>query len=203
MAYARAIGRVVAGAATGALAAALLTKGGAAAGPIRELAREAAPLVLKDGRIAHVTIWAVPFRPGTSELEPEVRTALAGTIETIATDCFLTAQAIGHVEPEAARTGETLAAHRMARARADRVQQAMVERGLQASAIASVWDWQFVVKEPRVTVWVFRLHEGDDCEGKRLDPQTASARSAAAPAGREAPARPAPPAAEREVATAP
>lgn len=161
----------------------------AVAGQLRELAREATPLVLKDGRIAHVAIWAVPFRPGASDLEPEVERELAGLVETLATDCFLTAQAIGHVEPEAAKAGESLTAHRLARARADRIQKAMVERGLQASAIASVWDWQFLVKEPRVTVWVFRLHEGEDCEGKRLD-RPAAATTGGAPSGaRELPVR--------------
>lgn len=158
------------------------------AGQLRELVREATPLVLKDGRIAHVAIWAVPFRPGANDLNPEVRAELAGLVETLATDCFLTAQAIGHVEPEAAKAGESLAAHRLARARADRIQQAMVERGLQASAIASVWDWQFVVKEPRVTVWVFRLHEGEDCEGKRLERPAASA-PPSPPGSRELPVR--------------
>ena len=125
--------------AAGALCAGILPTG-LGAGQLRELSREATPLVLKDGRIAHVAIWAVPFRAGTSELDPEVKAGLGGLIETLATDCFLTAQAIGHVEPEAAKAGESLTAHRLARARADRIQQAMVERGLQASAIASVWD---------------------------------------------------------------
>jgi outer membrane protein OmpA-like peptidoglycan-associated protein len=172
---------------------------GAVAGQLRELVREATPLVLKDGRIAHVAIWSVPFRPGATELDGEVRGELAGLVETLATDCFLTAQAIGHVEPEAAKSGESLAAHRLARARADRIQQAMVERGLQASAIASVWDWQFLVKEPRVTVWVFRLHEGDDCEGKRLERPTAtpSGTAAAPPGARELPVRAAAPLGDR------
>ncbi|MCL6609579.1 MAG: hypothetical protein K6T74_15970, partial [Geminicoccaceae bacterium] len=163
--------------------------------------------MLKDGRIAHVAIWAVPFRPGATDLDPEVKVELAGLVETFATDCFLTAQAIGHVEPEAAKAGESLAAHRLARARADRIQQVMVERGLQASAIASVWDWQFLVKEPRVTVWVFRLHEGEDCEGKRLERPAAST-PAGPPGAREVPVRTAtaPSPAERstaERATAP
>jgi len=157
------------------VAAPLVAATPAPAGQLRELAREATPLVLKDGRIAHVAIWAVPFRPGANDLDPEVKAELAGLVETLATDCFLTAQAIGHVEPEAAKAGDTLTAHRLARARADRIQQAMVERGLQASAIASVWDWQFLVKEPRVTVWVFRLHEGEDCQGKRLERPAAAA----------------------------
>lgn len=189
---------------TAGLVAALAASDTAAAGQVRELVREATPLVLKDGRIAHVAIWSVPFRPGATELDGEVKGELAGLVETLATDCFLTAQAIGHVEPEAAKSGESLAAHRLARARADRIQQAMVERGLQASAIASVWDWQFLVKEPRVTVWVFRLHEGDDCEGKRLErPAATPAGSAAAPPGaRELPLRTATPPADRQPAAA-
>lgn len=169
-------------------AAPILAAKPAVAGQLRELAREATPLVLKDGRIAHVAIYAVPFRPGANDLDPEVKAELAGLVETLATDCFLTAQAIGHVEPEAAKAGDTLTAHRLARARADRIQQAMVERGLQASAIASVWDWQFLVKEPRVTVWVFRLHEGEDCQGKRLERPTA-ATGASPPGARELPVR--------------
>lgn len=190
---------------TAGLVAALAASHTAAAGQVKELMREATPLVLKDGRIAHVAIWSVPFRPGAIELEGEVKGELAGLVETLATDCFLTAQAIGHVEPEAAKSGESLAAHRLARARADRIQQAMVERGLQASAIASVWDWQFLVKEPRVTLWVFRLHEGDDCEGKRLErPTAAPAGAAAAPPGaRELAMRSATPPGDRQPAPAP
>ncbi len=62
-------------------------------------------------------------------------------------------------------SGDTLAEHRLARARADRVRDEMIDRGLAASAIASVWDWQFVVKEPRVTLWVFDLPEGPRLQG--------------------------------------
>lgn len=191
-------------ASTAGLLAALVASHAVAAGQVKELVREATPLVLKDGRIAHVAIWAVPFRPGSTELEGEVKGELAGLVETFATDCFLTAQAIGHVEPEAAKSGESLAAHRLARARADRIQQTMVERGLQASAIASVWDWQFLVKEPRVTLWVFRLHEGDDCEGKRLERPTAAPASApTAPSGaRELPVRTVTPPGDRQPAAA-
>ncbi|MDW8123815.1 MAG: hypothetical protein RMJ04_03440 [Geminicoccaceae bacterium] len=155
----------------------------AEAGRVRELARETVPLVLKDGRIARVGIWAIPFRPGANELEAEVKDELARLLESVATDCFLTAQVIGHVEPEAARSGEPLAAHRLARARADRIHKALVERGLQATAVAAVWDWQFVVKEPRVTLWVFRLQPGEDCRDQRIE----SAPAAARPPGTAAP----------------
>lgn len=170
--------RARASAALVALAVAVLAAGEAAAGRIRELAREAAPLVLKDGRIAQVGIWAIPFKAKASELEGEVKDELAALLATLATDCFLTAQVIGHVEPEAARAEEALSAHRLARARADRIHRALIERGLQASAIASVWDWQFVVKEPRVTLWVFHLQQGEDCQGKPLE----AARAGAPPA---------------------
>lgn len=126
------------------------------------------PLVLKDGRIARVTVHTIPFPTGKDQPDETARSALTGLVDELATDCFLTAQAIGHVEPGPGNDGETLAAHRLARARADRVQAALIGRGLPASSIASVWDWQFAVREPRVTLWVFRLAEGDDCDSRPI-----------------------------------
>ena len=57
----------------------------------------------------------------------------------LATDCFLTAQVIGHVG--SAEVGnDTLGAHRLARARADAVQSSLIKDGLPAKAIASdIW----------------------------------------------------------------
>ena len=75
---------------------------------------------------------------------------------------------IGHVEPGPGNDGEALAAHRLARARADRIREALIADGLPPTSIASVWDWQFAVREPRVTLWVFSLAEGDDCDGKPI-----------------------------------
>jgi outer membrane protein OmpA-like peptidoglycan-associated protein len=112
--------------------------------------------------MAYVTIRAVPFAPGADTLSPEVAAEVATFAAGLASDCFLTAQAIGHVEPGAAGEGDTLAAHRLARARAERVQKALAEKGLPANAVAGVWDWQFLVREPRVTLWVFSMREGED-----------------------------------------
>jgi outer membrane protein OmpA-like peptidoglycan-associated protein len=127
------------------------------------------PLVLKDGRIANVSIHVLPFDNGEGELAGEVAARLADLTATVATDCFLTAQVIGHVSSREVADNETLAAHRLARARADAVQASLIGGGLPAKSIASVWDWQFLVREPRATLWVFRLVQGEDCEGQPLD----------------------------------
>ncbi len=144
------------------------------------------PLVLKDGRIANVSVHTVTFPSGQSVLGPASTQRLASLTREMATDCFLTAQVIGHVGT--AEVGnDTLNAHRLARARADAVQASLIAGGLPAKAIASVWDWQFMVREPRATLWVFRLTPGEDCDGKPLE--------SAAPAlvaGAEPPPAPAP-----------
>ncbi len=127
------------------------------------------PLVLKDGRIANVSIHVLPFDTGNGELAGPASARLAELIATVATDCFLTAQVIGHVSSREVADNETLAAHRLARARADAVQASLIGGGLPAKSIASVWDWQFLVREPRATLWVFRLVQGEDCEGLPLD----------------------------------
>ena len=169
-------------------AIALLTAATAAAAEATLLGRT--PLVLKDGRIAHVTVHTVAFPLGRDEPDEPASAGLAALVEELATDCFLTAQAVGHVEPGPGSDGDTLAAHRLARARADRVQAALVQRGLPQNSIASVWDWQFAVREPRVTLWVFRLAEGDDCDATPIaraeEPPAPVA--APVPAGVETPA---------------
>jgi hypothetical protein len=126
------------------------------------------PLVLKDGRSANVSVHVLSFPPGQSVLGAANAQRLDSLSAELATDCFLTAQVIGHVG--SAEVGnDTLGAHRLARARADAVQASLIADGLPAKAIASVWDWQFMVREPRATIWVFRLTPGEDCEGKPVD----------------------------------
>ena len=123
------------------------------------------PLVLKDGRIANVTVHTIPFGTGAAELDEAAAAEFEATFRPLATDCFLTAQAIGHVAPGITRDGDTLAAHRLARARADGIQKTLAGFGMPEPAVASVWDWQFLVEESQVTLWVFSLNVGDDCEG--------------------------------------
>jgi outer membrane protein OmpA-like peptidoglycan-associated protein len=151
------------------------------------------PLVLKDGRIANVSIHLLPFDTGQGELGRDVAARLAELIGTVATDCFLTAQVIGHVSSREVADNETLAAHRLARSRADAVQASLIGGGLPAKAIASVWDWQFLVREPRATLWVFRLIQGEDCEGLPLDGDASALVAANEPA--QAPSTQAAPAA--------
>ncbi|MCB2056178.1 MAG: hypothetical protein KDE35_18310 [Geminicoccaceae bacterium] len=166
------------------------------------------PLILKDGRIADVSVHTIPFASKTAELDSDTVSRLGRLLQPMATDCFLTAQAIGHVAPGASADGETLAAHRLARARADRIQSELIALGLPASAIASVWDWQFLVEEPRVTLWIFRLHEGEDCDGKPLSGQAVAAVDApaekpAAPAAAKPAPKQEPPASSKKEPPAP
>jgi hypothetical protein len=126
------------------------------------------PLVLKDGRIANVTVHTIPFATGAEILAPAAKAAVEATFRPLATDCFLTAQTIGHVAPGIGRDGDTLAAHRLARARADGIQGVLAGLGMPQPAVASVWDWQFLVQESQVTLWIFSLNVGDDCEGTPL-----------------------------------
>lgn len=147
-----------------------------AQGRIGDLLAAPTPLILKDGRIAHVSVHVVPFRAGSEDYASGLsEDRLAERFAAFATDCFLTAQAIGHVRPDAVEAGDSLSAHRLARTRADKVHAALAGLGIPSHAIASVWDWQFVVEEPRVTVWIFRLNQGEDCEGRRLEPGEAVA----------------------------
>jgi outer membrane protein OmpA-like peptidoglycan-associated protein len=128
------------------------------------------PLILKDGRIASVAVHVLSFRQGAEALDAEASAELRALTREAATDCFLTAQVIGHVGLAEISANDTLAAHRLARSRADSVQAALIGGGLPVNAIASVWDWQFMVREPRATIWLFRLTEGEDCEGTPLEP---------------------------------
>ena len=127
------------------------------------------PLVLKDGRIASVSIHVVPFAPGRADLGGEAAARVAELTRTVGTDCFLTAQVIGHIDSSEVAQDDTLNAHRLARSRADAVQASLIGGGLPAKAIASVWDWQFMVRAPRATLWIFQLTAGEDCEGRPLD----------------------------------
>ena len=143
------------------------------------------PLILKDGRIANVSVHVVAFAQGGSVLDSALAQQLSVLTDEVATDCFLTAQVIGHVGSSEVAGNDTLTAHRLARARADTVQATLIAGGLPAKAIASVWDWQFMVREARATLWVFRLTPGEDCEGEPLDssaaPLVAQAESLATP----------------------
>jgi flagellar motor protein MotB len=143
------------------------------------------PLILKDGRIANVSVHVVAFAQGGSALDSALAQQLSVLTDEVATDCFLTAQVIGHVGSSEVAGNDTLNAHRLARARADAVQASLIAGGLPAKAIASVWDWQFMVREARATLWLFRLTPGEDCEGAPLD-------SAAAPLVAQAEPWPAP-----------
>ena len=142
------------------------------------------PLVLKDGRMAYVTVQPVPFDAGADAPAQATAEALSKLASDTATDCFLTAQAIGHVAPGTKGEGDsTLAAHRLARARAEHVQRVLAEHGLPSNLVASVWDWQFLVREPRVTLWIFNLREGEDCQGKPLPTPDRAAVAKADPVG--------------------
>ena len=147
------------------------------------------PLVLKDGRIANVSIHVLPFAAGQAELAAEPAEYLAKLTRTVGTDCFLTAQVIGHIASTEIAGDDTLNAHRLARSRADAVQASLIGGGLPAKAIASVWDWQFMVREPRATLWVFELTAGEDCEGRQLQGDLVAEVSPPAEQGNAAPER--------------
>ena len=157
------------------------------------------PLVLKDGRIASVSIHVVPFAPGRADLGGEAAARVAELTRTVGTDCFLTAQVIGHIDSSEVAQDDSLNAHRLARSRADAVQASLIGGGLPAKAIASVWDWQFMVRAPRATLWIFQLTAGEDCEGRPLDgamvaqaaPSSSRSVAEAERAVADAPARPA------------
>jgi hypothetical protein len=123
---------------------------------------------LKDGRIANVSIHEVPFAPGRAEITAEAGAGLSELTQAVGTDCFLTAQVIGHIDSGEIAEQDSLNAHRLARSRADAVQASLIGGGLPAKAIASVWDWQFMVREARATLWIFQLTAGEDCEGRPL-----------------------------------
>lgn len=129
---------------------------------------QSTPLVLKDGRIAEVSVHTIPFPDDAVAPASKTKNRLNAFTQQIATDCFLTAQVIGHVDKSETSGRETADIHRLARARADTIQASLIENGLPAASIASVWDWRFMVQQARVTLWVFRLTAGDDCEDAPL-----------------------------------
>jgi hypothetical protein len=126
------------------------------------------PLVLKDGRLAKVSVHILPFAPGEADLASEPAGYLAKLTRAVDTDCFLTAQVIGHIAFSEVADDDSWKANRLARERADAVHASLIDGGLPMKAIASVWDWQFMVREPRATLWVFELTAGEDCEGRQL-----------------------------------
>ena len=95
------------------------------------------PLILKDGRIANVSVHVVGFPQGQSALSSAIAQDLSLLTDEAATDCFLTAQVIGHVGSSEVAGNDSLNAHRLARARADAVQASLIAGGLPAKAIAS------------------------------------------------------------------
>ena len=139
-----------------------------AAGGLTLLTDQPLPMAVRDGGVAEATVRAVPFAPGTSTLDSPTAAALDAYLAAVATDSFLFAQAIGHVRPGPESDGDTLTAHRLARARSDAVNAALLKAGLPADAVTSVWDRQFAAREPRVTLWVFARPIGDDCAGTSL-----------------------------------
>jgi outer membrane protein OmpA-like peptidoglycan-associated protein len=147
---------------------------------------DATPLILKDGRIARVSVHTVPFVEGESAMSARTALQLAAFTKSIATDCFLTAQVIGHVGKDEQEGRETLDTHRLARARADAIQASLIGNGLPASSIASVWDWQFIVADERATLWVFRLTAGEDCDDAPLAGMTVADSEAGADSGASA-----------------
>ncbi|MGI9506031.1 MAG: hypothetical protein ACR2RE_23575, partial [Geminicoccaceae bacterium] len=138
-------------------------------------------LVLKDGRIAEVSVHTIPFPGEAVAPSSKTRKQLESFTQGIATDCFLTAQVIGHVGKGEISGRETADIHRLARARADTVQSSLINNGLPAASIASVWDWRFMVQQARVTLWVFRLTAGEDCENTPLEGQASAQVATASP----------------------
>ena len=156
--------------ALGGMAGLLVARPGlASADPLpTALTAQPLPMAIRDGRMAEVVVHAVPFAIGSQDLAAATATALELIAAAAATDCFVTAQAVGHVQPGMPGDGGTLAAHRLARARAEAVKAALVQAGLPEGAIASVWDYQFSLREPRVTLWIFELPKGEACAGTPL-----------------------------------
>ncbi|MEZ5903601.1 MAG: hypothetical protein R3C69_00220 [Geminicoccaceae bacterium] len=59
---------------------------------IDDLLDEPTPLILKDGRIAQVSVHTIPFATGSGELDEEAAAELDALLVPLATDCFLTAR---------------------------------------------------------------------------------------------------------------
>ena len=135
---------------------------------IVSLAGNPLPIAVQGGTLAEASVHAVPFPLGSSVLDPGISSALDALLGTAATDCLLFAQVVGHVRPGALADGDTRAAHRLARARADAIVGAMNRAGLPAGLIGSTWDLRFATPEPRVTLWLFERSVGGDCSGSPL-----------------------------------
>lgn len=135
---------------------------------IVSLAGNPLPIAVQGGTLAEASVHAVPFPLGSSVLDPGISSALDALLGTAATDCLLFAQVVGHVRPGTLADGDTRAAHRLARARADVVAAAMTRAGLPASLIGSTWDLRFATPEPRATLWLFERSVGGDCSGTPL-----------------------------------
>lgn len=127
------------------------------------LAPAALPMAIRDGRVAAITVHAVPFEVGSETLAPGTAAALQQVAAAAAGPCFLTAQAVGHVRPGTPGDGDALAAPALARSRADLVRAALILGGLAPESVAAVSDYQFTVREPRVTLWLFRVADTADC----------------------------------------
>ena len=124
------------------------------------------PMAVRQGAVAQVSVHAVPFPLGSSALEGGVASALDALLATAATDCFLFAQIVGHVTPGSQADGDTLVAHRLARARADTVRAALARAGVPGDEVATTWDRAFGTREPRATLWLFERPLGEDCAGR-------------------------------------
>ena len=57
------------------------------------------PVAVREGEVAEVTVRAVPFALGSATLDAQTAAALEAYAAAAATDCFMFAQAIGHVRP--------------------------------------------------------------------------------------------------------
>ena len=140
----------------------------ATSGGIASLTARPLPMAVDGGTLAEVRAHAVPFVLGSSALEGGIAAALDALLATAATDCFLFAQVVGHVQPGPAADGDTRAAHRLARARADAVAAALQRAGVPAGSVAATWDFGFSTAEPRATLWLFERAVGADCQGTPL-----------------------------------
>ena len=140
----------------------------ATSGGITSLTARPLPMAVDGGTLAEVRAHAVPFALGSSALEGGIAAALDALLATAATDCFLFAQVVGHVQPGPAADGDTRAAHRLARARADAVAAALQRAGVPAGSVAATWDFSFSTAEPRATLWLFERTAGADCQGTPL-----------------------------------
>ncbi len=70
-----------------------------AAGELPALAPTALPMAIRDGRVASITVHAIPFVDGAQVLDPDTAAALQRLAAEAAGACFLTGQAVGHARP--------------------------------------------------------------------------------------------------------